>query len=208
MQISMGRCAPAMIYFVWCSVFFMALKLGIILWTLHLCSHCFRLFWMILLKNAMGRKFHHNYSQSEATVAAATRQDNSRISGDTLAIPRRYPKMEKRWKKEPLAGKFRTYKNAGKNINVPNHVFQNTSWTQHAPTSRNLSPQLNATKQVNALSFQMGCMIYYYMLNYISNCSDLFIKCEIIWIELESCVWMKSFLNRIIRHFDMCFYNS
>ena len=49
---------------------FMALKLGIILWTLHLCSHCFRLFWMILLKNAMGRKFHHNYSnysQSEAT---------------------------------------------------------------------------------------------------------------------------------------------
>ena len=56
-------------------------------------------------------------------------------------------------------GKFRTYKNAGKNINVPNHVFQNTSWTQHAPTSRNLSPQLNATKQVNALSFQMGCSI-------------------------------------------------
>ena len=51
---------------------------------------------------------------------------------------------------------FRT-KNSGKNINVPNHVFQNTSWTQHAPTSRNLSPQLNATKQVNALSFQMGC---------------------------------------------------
>ena len=48
----------------------MALKLGIILWTLHLCSHCFRLFWMILLNNAMGRKFHHNYSnysQSEAT---------------------------------------------------------------------------------------------------------------------------------------------
>ena len=45
----------------------MALKLGIILWTLHLCSHCFRLFWMILLKNTMGRKFHHNYSQSEAT---------------------------------------------------------------------------------------------------------------------------------------------
>ena len=42
---------------------------------------------MILLKNAMGRKFHHNYSQSETTVAAATRQDNSRISGDTPAIP-------------------------------------------------------------------------------------------------------------------------
>ena len=54
-------------------------------------------------------------------------------------------------------GKFRTYKNAGKNINVPNHVFQNTSWTQHAPASKNLSPQLNATKQLNALSFQMGC---------------------------------------------------
>ena len=53
----------------------------------------------------------------------------------------------------------RTYKNAGKNINVPNHVFQNTSWTQHAPTSRNLSPQLNSTKQVNALSFQMGCTL-------------------------------------------------
>ena len=45
----------------------MALKLGIILWTLHLCRHYFELFWMILLKNAMGRKFHHNYSQSEAT---------------------------------------------------------------------------------------------------------------------------------------------
>ena len=45
----------------------MALKLGIILWTLHLCSRCFRLFWMILLKNAKGRKFHNNYSQSEAT---------------------------------------------------------------------------------------------------------------------------------------------
>jgi len=54
-------------------------------------------------------------------------------------------------------GKFRTTKNAGKNINCPNHVFQNTSWTQDAPTSRNLSPQLNATQQVNALSFQMGC---------------------------------------------------
>ena len=45
----------------------MTLKLGIILWTLHLCRHYFILFWMILLKNAMGRKFHHNYSQSEAT---------------------------------------------------------------------------------------------------------------------------------------------
>ena len=43
MQISMGRCAPAIICFVSCSVFFMALKLGIILRTLHLCSHCFRL---------------------------------------------------------------------------------------------------------------------------------------------------------------------
>jgi hypothetical protein len=52
-------------------------------------------------------------------------------------------------------GKFRTYKNAGKNINVPKHVFQNTTSTQHAPPSSNLSPQLNATKQVNALSFQM-----------------------------------------------------
>ena len=45
----------------------MTLKLGIILWTLHLCRHYFILFWMILLKNAIGRKFHHNYSQSEAT---------------------------------------------------------------------------------------------------------------------------------------------
>ena len=48
----------------------LALKLGIILWTLHLCSHCigmYSLFWMILLKNAMGRKFHHSYSQREAT---------------------------------------------------------------------------------------------------------------------------------------------
>ena len=45
----------------------MTLKLGIILWTLHLCRHYFILFWMILLKNATGSKFHHNYSQSEAT---------------------------------------------------------------------------------------------------------------------------------------------
>ena len=30
---------------------------------------------------------------------------------------------------------------------------------QHAPTSTNLSPQPNATKQVIALSFQMGCML-------------------------------------------------
>ena len=133
----------------------MPLKLGIILWTLHLCSHYLKSFWMFLLKNAMGRKFHHNYSQSEATnqryrckdgcspdyarqgerwpLASSThtcplwrtqlgsgkvsssnsssrtsrtsssssrsdktRQDNSRISGDTLAIPRRYPKMEKK----------------------------------------------------------------------------------------------------------------
>ena len=99
-----------------------------------------------------------------------------RYSGDTL-----------KWKKEPLAtnpphhfntttspsfkrGKPNTIQfpmeltheensNASKNINVPNHVFQNTSWTQHAPTSRNLSPKLNATKQVNALSFQMGCIV-------------------------------------------------
>ena len=67
MQISMGRCAPAIIYFVQCSVFFIAVKFGSILWTLHLCSHCFKLFLMILLKNTMGRKFHHNYSQSETT---------------------------------------------------------------------------------------------------------------------------------------------
>ena len=51
----------------------MAVKFGSILWTLHLCSHCFRLFWMILLKNTMGRKFHHNYSQSEA--------NNQRVQG-------------------------------------------------------------------------------------------------------------------------------
>ena len=102
-----------------------------------------------------------------------------------LAIPQQYPKMEERNPSPPIPliistqphlqiskgetqhnpipngtdtlGEFRTYRNAGKNINVPNQVFQNTSWTQHAPTSRNLSPQLNATKQVNALSFQMGC---------------------------------------------------
>ena len=108
-----------------------------------------------------------------------------------MAVPRRYPKMEKRnlsptipliistqphlqiskgenptqsnsqWNwhipNQIQHIQFRT-KNSGKNINVPNHVFQNTSWTQHAPTSRNLSPQLNATKQVNALSFQMGCI--------------------------------------------------
>ena len=57
MQISMGRCAPAIIYFVSCSVFFMALKLGIILRTLHLCSHCFRLCWMILLKTQWDASF-------------------------------------------------------------------------------------------------------------------------------------------------------
>ena len=171
----------------------------------------------------MGRKFHHNYSQSEATnqgyrcdplwrrqlgsgkVSSSnsssrtsrtssssgsssssssssdkTRQDKARQLAyfRRLAIPRRYPKVEKRNPSPPIPliistqphlqvskgetqhnpipngtdtlGKFRTYKNAGKNINVPNHVFQNTSWTQHAPTSRNLSPQLNAKKQVNA----------------------------------------------------------
>jgi len=92
---------------------------------------------MILLKNAMGRKFHHNHISK---FQKGKTQHNPIPNGtDTL-------------------GKFRTYKNAGKNINVPKHVFQNTTWTQHAPTSRNLSPQLNATKQVNALSFQMGCM--------------------------------------------------
>ena len=54
MQISMGRCAPAIIYCVKCSVFFMALELGIILWTLHLCSHCFRLFWNDVVEKRNG----------------------------------------------------------------------------------------------------------------------------------------------------------
>ena len=194
----------------------MALKLGIILWTLHLCSHCFRLFWMIFLKNAMGRKFHHNYSnysQSEATnqryrcnplwraqlgsgkVSSSssrtsrtssssfssssssdkTRQGKTthgRISGDTLAIPRRYPKMEKRTPSPPIPLIISTQPHLqiskGENLltvtqsnsqwnwhirEIPNlqerrwkiSMFQNmssqnTTWMQHAPTSRNLSP--------------------------------------------------------------------
>jgi hypothetical protein len=31
--------------------------------------------------------------------------------------------------------KFQTYKNAGKTNNDQKHIFQNTTWTQHAPTS-------------------------------------------------------------------------
>ena len=116
---------------------------------LHLCSQCFRL--SILsrypgdtLKWKKGTSRHQSSSSFQhnhiSKFQKGKTQHNLIPNGtDTL-------------------GKFRTYKNAGKNINVPNHVFQNTSWTQHAPTSRNLSPQLNATKQVNALSFQMGCI--------------------------------------------------
>ena len=120
----------------------------------------------------MGR---YAFRKSQKSVQNYANQHGTH-SGDTLAIPRRYPKMEKRNPSPPIPliistqphlqiskgenptqshspipngtdtlGKFRTYKNAGKNINVPNHVFQNTSWTQHAPTSRNLSPQLDAT---------------------------------------------------------------
>ena len=44
-------------------------------------------------------------------------------------------------------GTFQTYKNAGKKIHDQKHVFQNTTWTEHAPTSRNRSPELNATEQ-------------------------------------------------------------
>ena len=116
---------------------------------LHLCSQCFRLsiLWRYpgdTLKWKKGTSRHQSSSSFQhnhiSKFQKGKTQHNLIPNGtDTL-------------------GKFRTYKNAGKNINVPNHVFQNTSWTQHAPTSRNLSPQLNATKQVNALSFQMGCI--------------------------------------------------
>ena len=91
-------------------------------------------------------------SSGDMTKQGKTRQYNSRISGDTLAIPRRYPKMEKRTPRHQspssfqhnhifkfqsdktqcdqiphgtdTIGKFQTCKNAGKSINNQNHVFQ------------------------------------------------------------------------------------
>ena len=118
----------------------------------------------------MGRKFHHSYSQSEATNQRyrcnplwRTQLGSGKVSSSNSSSTTTSPNF-KRGKPNtiqfPMELKFRTYKNAGKKIDVPNYVFQNTSWTQHAPTSRNLSPKLNATKQVNALSFQMGCILF------------------------------------------------
>jgi hypothetical protein len=52
-------------------------------------------------------------------------------------------------------GKFQTCKNAGKSINNQKQCFPNTSWTPPASTSTILSPQLDAAKHVNALSFQV-----------------------------------------------------
>ena len=103
----------------------------------------------------MGRKFHHSYSQSEATNQRyrcnplwRTQLGSGKVSSSNSSSTTTSPNF-KRGKPNTIQfpmeldtlGKFRTYKNAGKNIDVPNHVFQNTSWTQHAPTSRNLFPQ-------------------------------------------------------------------
>ena len=67
-------------------------------------------------------------------------------------------------------GKFRTYKNAGKNIDVPNHVFQNTSWTQHAPTSRNLSPKAR-TKTCQDSRSKSWCFHEYAFIEYTTGTS-------------------------------------
>ena len=88
----------------------------------------------------MGRKFHHNHISK---FQKGKTQHNPIPNGtDTL-------------------GKFRTYKNAGKNINVPKHVFQNTTWTQHAPTSRNLPPPAKRNKASERIEFPNG--VYAFM---------------------------------------------
>ena len=134
-----------------------------------------RLLWTLnnfLEQRLWDAKFHHNYSYSSSSK---TRQVTCfrRYSGDT----RRYPKNEKQslttnpphhFKKKHISKvqKDKTQHNpipqwnwhkhnryipnlqdAGKKIHDQKHVFQNTTWTEHAPTSRNRSPELNATKQ-------------------------------------------------------------
>ena len=99
--------------------------------------------------NSSSRTSRTSSSSSSSSRSDKTRQDNSRISGDTLAIPRRYPKMGKKKPRHqspssfqhnhiskfqkgktqhnPIpngTGKFQTCKNAGKSINNQNHVFQ------------------------------------------------------------------------------------
>ena len=95
MEISMGRCGPTIatsIYFISCLVLFIAQKNGIILWKLHLCSHCLRLLWILnnfVEQRLWDAKFHHNYSSSSSKTRQVT--CFRRYSGDT----RRYPKHEK-----------------------------------------------------------------------------------------------------------------
>ena len=105
--------------FISCLVLFMAQKIGIILWKLHLCGHCLRLLWTLnnfLEQRLWDAKFHHNYSSSSSsktrqnktkqdkTRQNKTKQDKTRqnktkqvtcfrrYSGDT----RRYPKISKK----------------------------------------------------------------------------------------------------------------
>ena len=75
-------------------------------------------------------------SRTSSSCSSSSNSDKTR-QGKTTHV---FPVIPRR---TDTLGKFRTYKNAGRHINVPKHVFQNTTWTQHAPTSRNLSPQLS-----------------------------------------------------------------
>ena len=102
--------------------------------------------------NSRNSRTSSSSSSRDKTKQGKTRQYNSRISGDTLAIPRRYPKMEKKNPRHQspssfqhnhiskfqsdktqcdqiphgtdTIGKFQTCKNAGKSINNQNYGFQ------------------------------------------------------------------------------------
>ena len=100
----MGRCAPAIIYFILCSGFFMALKLGVIFWTLHLCSHCFRLFWMMLWRTQLGSGKVRSRTRrtSSSSGSSSSSSDKTRQGKTTHVFPAilwRYPGDTRKWKK-------------------------------------------------------------------------------------------------------------
>ena len=86
--------------------------------------------------SVVGRQDSSSRTSRTSSSSSSSNSDKTR-QGKTTHV---FPVIPRR---TDTLGKFRTYKNTGRHINVPKHVFQNTTWKQHAPTSRNLSPQLS-----------------------------------------------------------------